>query len=296
MVNIQELKAIPSNARPKVKIGSTVLYGSPELDNQFVESMRNSPIVNPIWKKIDELIKSGIVNPCYLSKGFFSFLINKIFSPHEESGTLGFFSPATKKVYVIVDNWASLFGSAPDEGIARTLVHECTHLFAYTKPTDFLSTFKTELASFYGEFLSRYFRASKQKPDVMMELASFIFNEFEMSTSQQVSFKNYWSKLEKLFKSRSSLNSKDFDEELKIYFVMIKFLFTNINLLRQYYLTSFRSMYVNMYRGYQHGLDIKPNGTLLVQELVFPSEIMCVVASHGTKGQMSKIYSSISKL
>lgn len=296
MENLTELKAIPKNATPRVQIGGTTFYGSRELDQQFIEAVRKEPIVNPVWKKIAELINNGVVNPCYLSSGIFSFLVNKIFSPHDESGTLGFFSPKTKKIYIIVDNWASLWGNAPDEGITRTLIHECTHLFANVKPKEFLALNKEDLGKFYGEFLTRYFRVDKYNKDDMQDLATFIFYEYEMTMKDTIDFKEYWNRLEKLFMKRSNFNSNDFDYHVRVYFTMIKFLFTNISALRQYYLTTFREMYVSMYRGYTAALNIKPNGTLIVQELVFPSEVMCVVASHGMKGDLGKVYSGINKI
>lgn len=296
MENLTELKAIPKNATPRVQIGGTTFYGSKELDQQFIEAVRKEPIVNPVWKKIAELINAGVVNPCFLSSGIFSFLVNKIFSPHEESGTLGFFSPKTKKIYIIVDNWASLWGNAPDEGISRTLIHECTHLFANKKPNEYFSLVKEDMGRYYGEFLTRYFRVDKYDMGEMQDLVKFVFYEYEMSTKDSIDFKEYWDRLEKLFMKKSNLNSKDFDYHVKIYFTMIKFLFTNLSALRQYYLTAFRDMYVSMFNGYKGAFNIKPHGTLLVQELVFPSEIMCVVASHGMKGDLGKVYAGINKI
>lgn len=296
MENLQELKAIPHNAKPRVKVGNTTFYGSKELDEKFIDAVRSQPITNPVWKKLAELIESGVVNPCFLSQGIFSFLVNKIFSPGDDQGTLGFFSPKTKKIYIVVDNWAGILGNAPDEGISRTLLHECIHLFADSNHNDFLSMFKDDLARFYGEMLTRYFRVSKYDLKEMQDLTKFIFNEYEISTKDTFSFKEYWERIEKLFMKKSSFRSSDFDYSMRVYFTMIKFLFTNIGALRQYYTSTFRDLYIAMYRGYQSSLNISPNGTLLVQELVYPSEIICVIASHGTKGQLSKLYTAINKI
>jgi hypothetical protein len=156
--------------------------------------------------------------------------------------------------------------------------------------------FKEELAKFYGEFLTRYFRVSKYDLKEMQDLTKFIFNEYEITTKDSFSFKEYWERLEKLFMRKSDFKASDFDYAVRVYFTMIKFLFTNIGALRNYYVSTFRDMYISMYRGYQSGLGISPNGTLLVQELVFPSEIICVIASHGSKGQLTKLYTAINKI
>lgn len=297
MEKLNELFAIPQDASPRATIGNTTLYGSAILDSKFISAMSETSIVQPVWKDISKLVRRKTVLPCYLTKGYFSFFINKIFSPHRESDTLGMFSPNTKKIYILVDNWSNMFGAAPDSSLARTLMHELIHLFAYTKHSEFLSMFKKDLLNFYSNFFQLYFE-TKNEPNIkdIEKIFKILYFDFEVTTSESINLKKCRETMTKIFSNNTKFDKETFERKITYYFVAVKLLVTDFSALRSYYSNALVDIPRCLYRAYTNTLKIKPNGTMIVQELMYPSEVICLLASHGSKGDLQKVYSAIGKI
>jgi len=298
MEQLNELFAIPQNATQRAIIGGdSPLYGSATLDFKFISAMKQTPIAQPIWKNVIKLIKKKVIVPGYLTKGYFSFFVNKIFSPHKESDTLGMFSPDSKKVYILVDNWSNMFGAAPDSSIARTLIHELVHLFSYTRPSEFLSMFKPELLEFYTNFFKFYFDTKTDpSPKDVEKLIHKIYKDFEITTEQSISLVSCRELMTKIFMNNTNFDENTFERKVAYYFIAIKLLFTDFKTLKSLYENTLIDIPRALYKSYVVTFNIKPNGTKIIQEIVYPSEVICVIASHGSKGDLTKIYSAISKL
>lgn len=297
MEKLNELFAIPKNAVPRGKIGDRDVYGSTELDYNFVNAMRENFLVEPVWKNIQKMVKKKTILPCYLTKGYFSFFVNKVFSPHQESDTLGFFSPANIRVYILVDNWSGLFGSANDTNIARTMLHEVVHLYAYTKPNDFLSLFKNELTTYYKNVFNFYFDVKTKITDKeSQKIYLHLFKEYEISTSTSINLGKTRQLFYSIFKDNTKLNDSDFQKRIAIIIICMKLLATDFSLLRQYYYTTLIDVPRSLYLAYKDTFGFKPDGTLVIQEIFYPSEVICLLPSHGTKGDLTKVYNAIKKL
>jgi len=297
MEKLNELFAIPQDATQRAVIGNTKLYGSAALDSKFITAMSETAIIKPVWKIINKLVRRKVVLPCYLTKGYFSFFINKIFNPHRESDTLGMFSPNTKKVYVLVDNWSNMFGAAPDSGVARTLMHELIHLFAYTKNSEFLSMFRKDLTNFYSNFFQLYFE-TKNEPDVkdIKKIIDILYYDFELTTNDVINLKRCRETITKIFSNNTKFDKDTFEKKVVYYFIAVKLLLTDISSLRSYYSNALIDVPRCLYRAYTNSLKIQPNGTMIIQELIYPSEVICLLASHGSKGDLQKVYSAIGKI
>jgi len=123
--------------------------------DQFFDFMSKSSVIpkqylRSIWK----LIENQTIIPVNVKKkGFLGFLNNLLkkstcvpFS--YDDGTLAFYSGASNRIYVLVDNILK-FHKTDTDYIARTVVHELQHMQCHNFPSGFYQVHKSLIDSFY---------------------------------------------------------------------------------------------------------------------------------------------------
>ncbi len=286
----QELFALPFNTYEVANLDGWKLYSSDSLKRKFSESMYKVSRTKPIAKEIEDLVYKNTIVPCWINKGIFRLAIFKIFAPTGSKTVLGFYIARHDQIYLLMDNSMS-FGFASNIKLANLLIHESMHMAATHMKGRFLSLFNNEITEFYKAMAEHIF---KTKGDITKEakiLTNFLFKKFEFSKEHNVrAFTNLYFKLmDKLFRKRSMLDDGEFDQVLTDYVNFVRLYFRDINR----FVKSLRSnshIYRGLLIGYEKGLKVRNNVSLCIQELFFPSEIICMYSELCGKGQLSKIY------
>lgn len=136
------------------------LVTNEKIRNQFISLMRQSRIIPSnylllIWKLIDRQIIIPVNNKKSGLLGFLSKKLKKTcvpFSYNYDDGTLAFYSGASNRIFVIVDNILKSRDSA--DGIARTVVHELQHMQGHNFPSEFFNLHKQLITSLYKNFFT----------------------------------------------------------------------------------------------------------------------------------------------
>jgi hypothetical protein len=274
---LNELFSMPIGLEVEAVVDGQKFYSSQKIKDAFMKSIGSSGRSAPIYKQIESLVmKKKLLVPCYLTKNMFRFFVHKMFGRPEDKSVLGFYHMKQKRVFVLIDNTISAFGTAKNDFLASTVMHECVHLYADRMKGRFVKLFKEELSRYYISYLSRVY-SLKTKPDVS-DLINFI-SSFEYQRSEQMNkqLSAYHSLLERILKPHTTLNSGDFDQTLTDLIVIIKI-----------YLVNF-SAFVRMYRQYKHILGPLDRAyaeafgkrntyTTPYQELSSVSEVICVLS------------------
>lgn len=127
-----------------------------KIKEQFLVLLRQSHIIpsNVILQILKLIDKQVIIPVNNKKKGFLGLLFKKIkdtcvpFSYSE--GTMAFYSGASNRIYIIVDNIMKAKGNA--DAVSRTIVHELQHMQGHNFPSEFFSLHKKLILSFYTEF------------------------------------------------------------------------------------------------------------------------------------------------
>lgn len=280
--NLQELWALPFRVRPVAVIdGRFSLYSSKKLKKKFALMLFKEKITSPVAKKLVKLVFAGKITPSFVSKGMLKFFRDKLLGMPLQ-GVAGFYTPKTKKIYVLVDSQSNTFGFSSDKILSYTAMHECMHMLANYKPSIFWAIFQNDIEEYY-DYIYRH--CLEIEPGVKFEvepIRDFLWNKIEVGW-RSVSKKtvvNFGDVLQK-YKKLSILKSSKFDERAEhIQFVMLAALFNPQVIQRMYFKKDYYKLFRNLYLGYKNVFNIrKPHKyTLAYQEFVIPSEIICVQA------------------
>lgn len=238
--NLEELFALPIKPTVEAVIDGQKFYSSPSLKKAFMKSIGSSGRTASIYKPVEKLVMSKkIIVPCFLSKNMFRFFTHKMFGSPEDKSTLAFYHMVQKRVFVLIDNAITSFGTGQNDELASTTVHECVHLYAHRMTKKFYKTFKEELDRYYISYFSIVFELkSKPKLDKLYKfLAAY---EYQRGYQMNKQLSNYYRLLEKLLMPHSKMDELKFKSTLTDLIVVIKV-----------YLMSFEA-FARMYRQYMH--------------------------------------------
>lgn len=136
------------------------LVTNEKIRDQFISLMRESKIIPSnylllIWKLIERQIIIPVNNKKSGLLGFLNKRLKKTcvpFSYSYDDGTMAFYSGASNRIFIIVDNILKAKDSA--DGIARTVVHELQHMQGHNFPSEFFNLHKQLITSLYKNFFT----------------------------------------------------------------------------------------------------------------------------------------------
>ena len=274
---IEELFALPIGLELEAVIDGQKFYSSQKLKEAFLKSMGGSGRAMAIYDQVESLVmKKRLIVPCYLSKNMFKFFAHKILGRTEDKNILGFYHMKQKRVFILIDNATTAIGTAKNDFIASTTMHECVHLYADRMKGRFLKTFMPELERFYISYFSRVFQ-TKSKPDVkniIRVISSFEYNRMQNMNKQLTAYHNL---LEKELKPITGLDERQFLLTLQALIVSIKVSLVNFSAFVRMY-RQYMNIYGPMDRAYQEAFGKRNTFTTPYQELGSVSEVICVLS------------------
>ena len=289
--NIQELFTLPVNLEPVLYTDGILVYSSKSLINKFKEVIKTLPSTKDISPYIDKLIDEERIVPCYMNKGLLKFLTYKIFSRKEEQGIMGFYHLIQKKVFILIENNVTAWGHGNDKSITLTLLHECMHLLADTKPDTFWELFSSELKSYYQNFLKDYFQL-KELPETKKLVK--LLTSFEGDSNKKVTahFNEYKKIINKIC-NNTTLKDEEYQQKFEAYFEVLDLGMNDTSsLISKIYSRDKRilNVIIALYRAYKSTFKVSNNITTPFQEMFAPSEVLCVLS------ELKPSYSKIRKI
>lgn len=275
---LEELFAIPIGLELEATVDGLKLYSSQRLKESFLKSLGSSGRVTKYFNQIEKLVlDKKILVPCYLSKNLYRLFKHKVFGSAEDKSALGFYHTVQKRVFILIDNNTSAVGTAKNDFIASTTIHECVHLYSDRMRSKFISLFKDELERYYISCFSAIFSLNK-KPDVMPIinfLSKFEYDRSIIKLNNQLI--EYYNLLEKQLKKHTVLKEVEFINRLKGLIVCVKLSLTDFsNFIRMY--RYYRIFFESLDRSYKVAFGKRNTVTTPYQELSSASEIISVLS------------------
>lgn len=289
--NLNELFALPVKVKLVAVIDNQIkLYSSNSLKEKYVKSMSKEKQTKACVNEIERLVKNDKILPCFLSKGFFSFVGYKIFAPSGIKMISGFYYNRTDKIYLLIDNNISRFGFGSNRFLALLTMHEGMHMFASQNPTGFLSLFKNELTDFYTILFQDIFQIKGPIKDVE-KIYEYAFLKIETPKKNITNsvLSKYYDIMESILKSQSGLSEEDFKNYLTDYIVAVK-LFTKGPVIFINNIRKFPHIIRPVYDAYRKAFGMKNLTTVCIQELLYPSEVIAILSEKASNPKIKTAF------
>lgn len=293
--DIQEIFALPVGLRHVANVDGIPLYSSRSLKIKYVEAMTKVKTTKPVASSLAKLVEKGEIVPCWLSKGFFKLTAFKVFAPAGIKAIKGFFYPPSGKVYLLIDN-NMVLGFSSNSFLATLTLHEGMHMSAKKHSSKFLSLFGDDLTKFYSSLFDSIFQLEGKKVKEIDSIIKFLFRKME-GTLAKISNPNpllvqYYNILEKTLKPYSSLEDDDFRKILTAYIVVSKIYLKDIDMFLKIQ-RKFPMILSPIYEVYRRQFSAKRTGTICIQELVYPSEVIAVLSEVRPSSKIHQAFRSM---
>lgn len=299
--NLNEFLSIPTGLELIADIDDLQLYSSDSLKEKFIKELSENKISKNSSDLLSKLVYGEKLFPCWTQKSFLGNLFFKVFA-HEN--ILGLYVPSFNKIFIVMNANINSFGFSDNDMLAKVSIHECCHMSAANSKSNFLKLWEDELTTYYTSFFKILFQIVdpellKKLPAIAKAFYTDIYNSFEHSTNFQNSSgkAKLWSKIFSKYSPELISNSKRSAEELNsivdILNLFARAFFENINYLIQNY-QKFKVIWIPLFLSYKSLKIPTIPQTMPCQELFYPSEVICVLSSHPTAINQSKLKQTLS--
>jgi len=274
-MEIQELVAAPLKLSLETTIDGSKFYSSDALKAKFIEAFAKSSKGSQITPQIEKLVQKGLVLPCYKSKNLLGFIKRKL-SRSPDKYILGFYHTKEKRVVVLIENAVNIIGTAANNELVSTTMHECMHLSAGKNLSKFASSFYKYLQAYYTQFVDSYFGVNRPEPKKISELMKYILN-LEKRGPQYANRElgNYYREIYRLFGTDTTLTEVDFDQRLTDMVVALKLMIMHMpSLLKN--ARKYQMLFSSLNHAYLYAFGQRNKYTTPIQELISLSEVACV--------------------
>jgi len=302
MKNISELFAPPINLHAIPVFGSMKLYTSESLRKKYLKAMSKTEKLKSVIGHVSKLVNDNIIVPAFMTKGIVRTLFYRMFPidrartadqyfKKEFKNVYGFYDSGSKKIYLLISNNINIFGVSSNNLLANLTVHESAHMYAANKPGKFISKFRSDLFDYYNYYFTELLDLKGNYSKELLTIIELLFGRFEKG--KDISNKDlvrYHTLLMK-FKPFSQLKDDEFDRKIRDYIVAVK-LFVKSTSVFIRNMNRYMEILLPLEHAYKKTFGGTDAGNLVIQELLFPSEVIAVASEIGNGSSIvRKIFS-----
>lgn len=274
--NLNELFAPPVGLKLVDVVDGMKLYSSSKMFKKFLLAFEKSSRGKDKVQLIDKMMSKGMLVPCFKSKGVFKFLKHKAFGSADSKSIMGMYHLESKRVYVIIDNNSTVFGTSSNDLLVSTTLHELMHLCAGRNMKGYLKVMMPTLRKYYSEAFSRIF-SLKSVPDIDPIIYHMASYEDPRRVNTNKKLTEYYNLLFNTFVGHTQLPGKAFRLQLQNYIVAMKIFMVSIHSFVKSY-RKWKPIFIELNNAYIKTFGKKNTYTTPFQELVSVSEVACVMA------------------
>jgi len=294
MENLNELFSIPIGLKPVTKVSGVQLYSSESLLNGYIKAIRETDATKNLSDIIVKLVNDNRIIPCYINKGILRVLVWKLFVFGPLRQIIALFNLEENKVFILIDNNISFIGYVSNEHLSKLTLHECSHMAAYNKSSEFYKLFSKELLDFYTFYFKSLFKSQSISEKSVSKFVRFISSsETELNRDTKVIVESI-RKLLLNFRSSFEGSDENFNTIVENYLRVVTLLLTIWTKNTFIEILKLKTIITPFYRSYQTVFGINTVGRVLhCQEVIFPSEVISV---YSEKTPQEKLTSMLSML
>lgn len=278
---VEEKFIIPAGLSVVDDIFGQKLYSSSKLQRHFLSAIFKQKNLRPVIRSVEKLVTDGKIIPCYASKNVLKLIAHKFFSDPMQKSVLGFFYSTNNKIYCMLDNNTTFFVWVSNKALSSLTIHELMHYCAWNSKSAFIQTHRKSFQKYFYLFYKQYFEVDVSEKQID-KIVDFIFRKFEFSLKTSTSFLvKYANMLDKTLKSNIPDNIRREKLIVKL-LAVVKMYLMNPNKFISMVQTGGstpRKVVIALLNSYR-AFGIRSPNTLAIQELIFPSEIICIQSQY----------------
>ena len=273
---LNEIFAPPVGLKLVDVVDGMKLYSSGKMMKKFLLAFEKSSKGKDKVQFIDKMMRKGLVIPCFKTKGIFRFLKHKAFGSKDSKSIMGMYQLESKRVYVIIDNNSTVFGTSSNDELVSTTVHELMHLCAGRNMKGYLKIMMPTLREFYSEAFQNIF-SLKSVPNIDKIIYHIATYEDPRKVSTNKKLSEYYHLLSDTFSTHTQLDGKAFRLQLQNYIVSMKIFIVSFPAFVRSY-RKWRGMFTQLDNAYTKTFGKRNTYTSSFQELISVSEVACVMS------------------
>lgn len=290
---ISELFAAPIGIKPAYETFGTTFYSSDKLKENFILAFYKSSKGKKVADQVKNLVEKGIIIPCFRSKNVLSFIKTKL-TKNADKYIAAFYNIDDKKVIVLIDNNSTIFGTASNNTLVSTTMHECMHLAAGRNLNEFLGVFGNYLRKYYSNFFMDYLDLKNVNSKDIDKIILYLKDcEKRGPLYANKNLATFYRLLEESFINYTNLDIRDFKDRLTSLVVACKLFVLSMSTLIQK-ASNFSMLFTALNRSYAQSFGDNNIYTMPIQELIGISEVACVFSEMKSNDSVvTKIFSII---
>jgi len=253
------------------------LYSSEAVRQKFISAISNQKILAPVSDKIANLINRQIIVPCFASGNLIKFMAHKFFSDQMSKSILGFYFSERNMIYILLDNHTKFAFFMSNKALSSVTLHELMHYASWNLKTRFFSLHKDTFRKYFRTFYKLQFNINV--PDkIIDEIVLFVLKNFEYPKQHSPNFLARLADLMYVRFEGAISNDDERDEMVRHTLAAVKLFLVNPNSFIQSIQSGdevVSTVVANLHKSYKV-LNIRDPKSLTIQELIYPSEIICI--------------------
>lgn len=286
------------------------IFSSKLIETNVINQVEKSDILKPVKNTVLEGIKNKRIIIGYINHNKFNFLFTKVkqWFGLQKEWALGFYDAISDDIYIILDDNIGILGNSKFD-LSTVIAHELCHMAAKNyKKTNYLNNaIKTYYIPFYSNFM--FYLLTKDGMNLLdndkckdiLKSKNNIDNLIKLSTQLTIQIEaniKYTDLKQRINKSKeiwteyinntfNELPTKEINDIIEHIIDIYK-----ENFLREKTYSDIRMLNAAVYYAYNK-VGLKTVTTLAGQEVLYPSEIVCITNQNGLH---SSIVNSINKI
>jgi hypothetical protein len=307
LLNKQLRSALSSVGYKSVEVGEVggdAIYTSQEIKQKFISSVSDQDTFKPIMESVIRLIDLDVIIPVQVRPGLLKRIIYQFFKEKKKfaqsSFCMAFFQFNSGKIFVLVENIENIQYWKKSEALSLILLHEFQHMTAAFFPTSFMKLHSKPFATYYKRFIKLFFNVDLTDRD-SYKLANWIHIETETNKGQSSSVDHFLESYHNLLWTILKPNTNDVSllkKNLHDYLTTLLLYYQNPSMYLKAVAGRNKSawkMYTSLKESYKSLKIVHRVDSLCIQEIVFPSEIICVESEYNTQNRHLKLITQIKK-
>ena len=296
---------LPRQLNIKKQVGSYRIYSNEYINNRIKALIDEDHKLHPIKTEIIELIDNGKIIIGYTSKGMIRHFLRRIKTRLNGSminGIMGYYTPSTDKIVIMLDNSINLFGGDMI-GLTVTLIHEMMHKICNLNASEFINHYHNIIELYYSNFvgnlvyifskLGMRITDNEKYPDALY--TTFTRNLIEIYQNREMSYDvfldNVYKQWNILLKNTCNASDKDIDNLTGFIMAFMKKQINNNE--------NFSRIDAYIYKCLKQSYkDIGYNTiqSTYYQEIYMPDEIICLIIEKGNANILNNFYALVKEL
>ena len=286
------------------EVGEKSIYTNDEIKRKFIETISSQDTFKPILDTVIKLIELDIVIPANIKHGLLDKIIY-LFSRNKKrfaqsNFSMAFFDRESGKIFCLVENIDNANYWNKSELLSLILLHEFQHMTATFFPTSFIRLHGKSLITYYKRFYELFFRVDVPDKNVY-KIVNWIHNKLETPAGRATLTNNsiteyhnlMWNMLRPSYTNISQLEV-DLHRFFKVLVIYLRSYSDYAKALESKDIDCI-SIYLSLRDAYKSLKIMNRIDSLCIQELLAPSEVICIESEYNTQSRHFKLITQIKK-